>query len=38
VIDPAIVVKIFATYMGLWAMGFSVGKSVAWVRHIRTVA
>lgn len=37
-IDADTVAKIFATYMGLWAMGFGVGKAVAFVRALRSVA
>lgn len=36
-IDEIIIAKIFVTYMGIWAMGFSVGKSAAWVRAISSV-
>lgn len=38
VIDAATVVKIFTVLMGCWALGFGMGKSVAWVRAIRDVA
>lgn len=37
-IDAASVLKVFTVLMGVWGMGYGVGKSVAWVRHIRTVA
>lgn len=38
VIDAIAIAKIFATLMGCWAMGFSIGKSVAWTRKISSVA
>jgi len=38
VIELATVVKIFASCMGVWAMGYGIGKSVAWTRHIANVA
>lgn len=37
-IDSATVAKIFTVLMGVWGMGYGVGKSVAWVRKIRDVA
>lgn len=37
-IDVIIVAKIFSTYMGLWAMGFGIGKSVAWTKAIVSVS
>lgn len=37
-IDATAVAYIFASLMGCWAMGFSVGKSVAWTRAIRNAA
>jgi hypothetical protein len=38
VIDAASIAQIFGAFMGLWAMGYGIGKSVAWVRHIQNVA
>ena len=37
-IDTAAVVKIIGTLMGCWALGFGVGKSVAWVRALSGAA
>ena len=37
-IDTIAISQIIATLMGCWALGFGVGKSVAWVRAIRSVA
>lgn len=37
-ISSVVIVKIFVTYAGLWALGFGVGKSVAWTRRISSVA
>ena len=34
VIDTATVAQIVAALMACWAMGFGIGKSVAWVRKI----
>lgn len=33
-IDSATVAQIVATMMGCWALGFGIGKSVAWTRKI----
>lgn len=38
VIDGIAVAAIFNTLMGCWALGFGIGKSVAWVRRIAGVA
>lgn len=38
VIDGLAVAAIFSTLMGCWALGFGIGKSVAWVRRIAGVA
>lgn len=35
-IDAAAVAYVIATYFGAWALGFGVGKSVAWTRAIRS--
>lgn len=37
-IDAIAIAKIFATLMGCWALGYGIGKAVAWVRHIQNVA
>lgn len=37
-IDAVVIAKIFATYMGVWALGYGVGKAVAWVRALGSVA
>lgn len=37
-IDAATVTKIFAVLMGCWALGFGVGKAVAYVRAIGNAA
>lgn len=37
-IDAAAVAKVLGGLMGCWAVGFSVGKSVAFVRALRNVA
>lgn len=37
-IDAVAVAKIVSTLMGCWALGFGIGKAVAWVRHIQHVA
>lgn len=37
-IDTTAVAFIITSLLGCWAMGFSVGKSVAYVRAIRNVA
>jgi hypothetical protein len=37
-IDSQSVASIVATMMTCWALGFGVGKSVAWVRKIQDVA
>ncbi len=37
-IDLIFISKLVASYFGAWAMGFSVGKSVAWTRAIRNAA
>lgn len=34
-IDALSISAIVAAYFGAWALGFSVGKSVAWVRAIK---
>ena len=36
-IDAATIGQIVAALMGCWAMGFGIGKSVAWVRKITDV-
>jgi len=38
VIDAIAIAKIISTLMGCWAMGFGIGKSVAWVRQIQHIA
>lgn len=38
VIDTAAVLKVIATLLGFWGSGYVVGKSVAWVRKIASVA
>lgn len=38
VIDSVSVAQIFASLMGCWALGFSLGKSVAWTRKLGGVA
>lgn len=37
-IDAAAVAQIFGALMGCWALGFGVGKSVAWTKKIASVA
>lgn len=37
-ISATAVAAIFAALMGCWAIGFGVGKSVAWVRAIKGAA
>lgn len=37
-IDAASIAKVFTVLMGLWAMGFGIGKAVAWIRKIADVA
>jgi hypothetical protein len=37
VIDAVAIAKIIATLFGMWALGFSMGKAVAWVRKIADV-
>lgn len=37
-ISEAAVVAIFAVLMGLWALGFGLGKAVAWTRALRSAA
>lgn len=37
-IDASAIGAIFAALMGCWALGFSVGKAVAWTRKIQSVA
>ena len=37
-IDAQMVAYIVGIYSGLWALGYGIGKSVAWVRYIKTVA
>lgn len=37
-IDAESVLKVFTVLMGAWASGYGFGKSVAWVRFIRTAA
>jgi hypothetical protein len=37
-ISPAMVGYIVGIYSGLWALGYGIGKSVAWVRFIKNVA
>jgi hypothetical protein len=38
VIDAVAVAKIFAALMGCWALGFGMGKAVAYVRAIANAA
>jgi hypothetical protein len=38
VIDAESIARIFGLFMGLWAMGYGIGKAIAWVRHIQNVA
>jgi len=37
-IDAATVAGICAAFMGMWGLGFLVGKQVAWVRKIADAA
>ncbi len=37
-IATSVILKIFATYAGCWALGFGMGKAVAWTRKIQAVA
>lgn len=37
VIDAIAIAKIVSVLMACWALGFGIGKSVAWVRHIGNV-
>lgn len=37
-IDDIAIAKIFATLMGMWAMGYGIGNAVAWVAKIKDVA
>jgi hypothetical protein len=37
-IDGDAIVQIFSALMGCWAMGFGIGKAVAWTRKISQVA
>lgn len=37
-IDAVTVTKIFATLMGCWALGYGMGKAVAYVRALANVA
>lgn len=36
-IDTVTIAQIIAALMGCWAMGFGIGKSVAWTRRIADV-
>lgn len=36
-ISALVVAKIFAIYAGCWALGFGVGKAVAWTRKIASI-
>lgn len=36
-ISTVLIIKIFSTYAGCWALGYGVGKSVAWTRNIANV-
>lgn len=38
VIDELTVIKIFAVYAGCWALGFGMGKAVAWTKKIASIA
>jgi len=38
VIDAEHIALFFGTAAAVWAMGFGWGKTVAWVRHLRTAA
>jgi hypothetical protein len=38
VIDDSAILKIFATLMGCWALGYGIGVAVAFVYRIRDVA
>jgi hypothetical protein len=38
VIDSTAVLQLVAGLFGLWATGFAIGKSVAWIRAIRGAA
>lgn len=38
VIDELTVLKIFAVYAGCWALGFGMGKAVAWTKKIASIA
>lgn len=37
-IDAAVTAAIFGSMAGLWALGYGIGKIVAWTRHIRAAA
>lgn len=37
-INAQMVAYIVGIYAGLWALGYGIGKSVAWVRYIKSVA
>lgn len=37
-IDAVSVAKIFTVLLGIWALGYGVGQSMAWVRRIRDIA
>lgn len=37
-IDPESIALFFGTAAGIWAVGFSWGKSVAWLRAVRSAA
>ncbi len=37
-LSASMVAYIVSIYAGLWALGYGMGKSVAWVRYIKTVA
>lgn len=36
-ISPEVVAMVIASCMGVWALGYGVGQSVAWVRKLRDV-
>ena len=37
-LSASMVAYIVGIYSGLWALGYGIGKSVAWVRYIKSVA
>lgn len=37
-LSPSMVSYIVGIYVGLWALGYGMGKAVAWVRYIKSIA